>query len=898
MRPRRSRPDAMTTFRTTRRTAAWALVLAGCGMVTSAAFAAPLARRAATKPARTTIGPGTSSDRIVVKFAEGSRVRLDRHGFAAPHVDVGPVERTLRSAGVESDAVRKLFDRPADALDAERARAEQSGGRSLADLNLYYAIAVPRDRDAAALCDELNALPTVELAIPFPLPAPPPVDLAPPTPDVTAEQGYRAAAPGGVGATEVVGVPGADGAGTRIVDIEFSWQLAHEDLELPASANIDAATAFDPFPDDGDHGSAVLGVLGGRSNGYGITGIATGATHLVAPAYTQEFGYDLGRAVSNATAVLGPGDVILIEQQTGVCGSFCDNFAATGCGPMEYFPPWYDAIAIATSLGITVIEAAGNGNVDLDGPACGAAFDRRIRDSGAIMVGAGSPFDRGRLFFSSYGSRVDVQGWGEAVTTAGYGFRFDPGDTRQRYTSWFSGTSSASAIVAGVAAAVQGARLAAGAPAIRPRTLRSLLRATGSPQATESFALPGQIGPLPDLERAIACGNGALDPGESCDDGNLRDRDGCSSACRVETCATCSGDPSSCTPPAKSCLKCTRAVGAASLKLETVRSAARTGCELTKIAGKLPSGTVCAYESKAAARVAKASAQMTRKITAACGGADKRCGTGDRDEVAPSALAWPARCPDVRNAGCTMAVEDCAGVSQCLDCMHGTAVDAIAQQVFSHFHPSTARGDKRLNKCQQAIGKAVAATARSHATALQRCWGQRTRLRHDESCTDTRGVSTAVRSAVESIARTEQKLRDRICRACGGADGTCDGLDDLTPSDVGFTPFCGLLQTTTGRGCWGPVSTMADLVECVSCTAEFHVGCADAAGVPGFLPYPESCTANGGSCCEPHEGVACADDGCAACVCGGDAYCCNVRWDGICATASASRCAAECACAE
>ena len=890
----------MPILRTTLGAARWAVVLASVGMIASyaAASASPAPRIPPAKPARTTLGPGTSSDRIAVKFAEGSRVRLERDGFAAPHVDVGPLRRTLSSAGVAPGAVRKLFDRPADALDAERARAERSGERALADLNLYYAITVPRGRDAARLCDALNALPTVELAVPFPAPAPPPVDLAPPTPDLTAEQGYRAPAPNGVGAAAIAGVPGADGTGTRIVDIEFSWQLGHEDLELPATANIDTATAIDPFPDDGDHGSAVLGVLGARSNGYGVTGIATGATHLVAPAFTEEYGYDLGRAVSNATALLRPGDVILIEQQTGVCGSFCDPFGATGCGPMEYFPPWYDAIAIATSLGIIVVEAAGNGNVDLDAPACGDAFDRRVRDSGAIVVGAGSAFDRGRLFFSSYGSRVDVQGWGEAVTTAGYGFRFDPGDPRQRYTSWFSGTSSASAIVAGVAAAVQGARLAAGAPPIRPGVLRTLLRATGTPQAIEGFSLPGQIGPLPDLERAIACGNGALDAGETCDDGNLRDRDGCSATCRIETCASCGGEPSSCTPPAKACLKCMRIVGAASLKLQIAHAAARTGCETAKVAGKLPSGTVCANEPKAAAKIAKASAQMTRKIAAACGGADKRCGTGDRDEVAPSVLAWPDRCPDLRDAGCTMTVDDCAGVSRCLDCMHGTAVDAIATQVFAELRPSTARADKRLNKCQQAIGKAVATAARAHATALQRCWGQRTRHRHAETCGDEHGISGAVRAAVESLARTEERLRQRICRACGGADGTCDGIDDLDPTAIGFTPFCGVLETATGRGCWRHVLALNDVVECVSCTAEFHVGCADAAGVPGFRAYPDTCMPPAASCCEPHEGIACADDVCTACVCGEDSFCCRVEWDPLCTAATTSRCAAECSCLE
>lgn len=33
---------------------------------------------------------------------------------------------------------------------------------------------------------------------------------------------------------------------------------------------------------------------------------------------------------------------------------------------------------------------------------------------------------------------------------------------------------------------------------------------------------------------ALACGNGTLDPGEECDDGNTADRDGCDRACRTK----------------------------------------------------------------------------------------------------------------------------------------------------------------------------------------------------------------------------------------------------------------------------------------------------------------------------------------------------------------------------
>ena len=45
-----------------------------------------------------------------------------------------------------------------------------------------------------------------------------------------------------------------------------------------------------------------------------------------------------------------------------------------------------------------------------------------------------------------------------------------------------------------------------------------------------------------------SCGDGALQTPEQCDDGGAADGDGCSAACVVESCWTCSGAPSSCTP--------------------------------------------------------------------------------------------------------------------------------------------------------------------------------------------------------------------------------------------------------------------------------------------------------------------------------------------------------------
>ena len=55
----------------------------------------------------------------------------------------------------------------------------------------------------------------------------------------------------------------------------------------------------------------------------------------------------------------------------------------------EWVPAIYDAIVTATSAGIVVVEAAGNGRENLDGAAYGATFPAGRPDSGAIIVGAG-----------------------------------------------------------------------------------------------------------------------------------------------------------------------------------------------------------------------------------------------------------------------------------------------------------------------------------------------------------------------------------------------------------------------------------------------------------------------------------------------------------------------------
>jgi serine protease len=454
-------------------------------------------------PARTVIQSGYSPEHIIIKFSEETHIRLRDGDFrGAKYLNPGRVKSVLARHGVQAANIRPMFSRSDQVLAEEKQRGEQLSGRTLADLGLYYVVRVLSNVNVAELCDALNALDIIESAVPAPPIAPLPIDIAPATPNFTGVQGYRSLATGGIGIDEVAAIPGTDGAGTAFADVEFDWILDHEDLELPPSAIIGTGTIDSPYAPD--HGTAVLGMLVAKDNDYGVTGMVPAATAMVSPVKTVEEGGSVAWAINNAVARLSPGDVILIEVQAWVCNG------TAAYGPTEWHQWNFDAMQTATALGIIVVAGAGNGygngaqnlGVNLDDPACDGLFDRNVRDSGAILVGAAVEITRNKTGYSTYGSRVDVQGWGNRnIVTAGFGdlFSSDPVDPRQSYTGQFSGTSSAAPIVVAAVIAIQGARAAAGEPPLSPAVMRDLLVTTGLPQGTG-----GHIGPLPNLPAAIA----------------------------------------------------------------------------------------------------------------------------------------------------------------------------------------------------------------------------------------------------------------------------------------------------------------------------------------------------------------------------------------------------------
>jgi serine protease len=453
--------------------------------VVSIAFAL-LGQAAAPAGAGAQVGSDESGG-VHVKFAESTAMRLRGGQLVALS---GQDIRALRQLLSEQRAqVARLFGQPESEIESDVRRLRQSG-EDTPDLNLWYRVTVDSEAAAQDLIANLRSLRAlVEEASLAPAPAPPPSG------DYTSLQGYVNAPPDGIGARSV-SAPGATGSRVEVVDIEYSWNESHEDLSKAVGALVANGTPIDPFSDT-NHGTAVLGELVADDNSFGVTGIVPDVALSLVNANNSERGYDLANSINVARTATALGDVILIEQQTygPAGGAFV---------PVEWVGAFYDAIKLATADGRIVVEAAGNGGQNLDNADLfGRRFPSGKRDSGAIIVGAGaapgcSTSPRSRLSFSTYGERVDLQGWGHCVTTTGYGGLFY-GDANSSYTSGFNGTSSASPIVAGAAATLSSALEAKSGRPAKPVDVRRILKATGTPQAGND-----NIGPLPDLVAAFA----------------------------------------------------------------------------------------------------------------------------------------------------------------------------------------------------------------------------------------------------------------------------------------------------------------------------------------------------------------------------------------------------------
>jgi hypothetical protein len=429
-------------------------------------------------------------------------------------------------------SIRPLFPAGVPVSTFRRTQAAPAGAPVSPSI---YNRVVAQDSRLDEIAKVLREVPTVDAAYVKPAPEPAinrmtPAAAAPsmlaPTPDFSPRQDYLTAAPTGIDAHYAWTIAGGKGDGVTIIDVEGEWRLSHEDLQV--KNNLGVLSGVPPGdPDWRNHGTAVIGTCIGANNGFGVTGICPNATLGM----VSIFGADdrtSSEAIREAADKLKPGDILLVElHYPGPKHGYAVRTDQDGYIAVEWWPDEFDAIQYAVGRGVIVVEAAGNGAQNLDDALYETRdpgfpvtwknpFRRSNRDSGAILVGAGAPPqgthsrtlygpDRSRLDFSNYGSAVDVQGWGREVTTCGYGDLQGGSNEDRWYTDEFAGTSSASPIVVGALACLQGIRRARGASLLTPASARALLHATGSPQQPgPSAPLSQRIGNRPDLKALVA----------------------------------------------------------------------------------------------------------------------------------------------------------------------------------------------------------------------------------------------------------------------------------------------------------------------------------------------------------------------------------------------------------
>lgn len=422
-------------------------------------------------------------------------------------------------------------------------------------LNRYYAIKLPAEKQGDAkyinsVLDALATLPQIELVYPE---IPPdaiiqdggnkpqqdssersraaasqseseanPLDS---TPDFTPRQEYLKdpATPkdgyvlGGINWYNVRNLPGAQGEGISIISTEVGhWDTQHADLPTSFLDSNYSGSNFYLNAKENAHDTSSVGIMVAKDNGYGVTGIVNKAR--------------IGFAISNpfslekAGNALKPGDVVQIGVE--YVGRSCNgDHCVQGNFPMELQPAWFDVIKTLTDRGINVIALAGNSGLNLDDPAFNGKMDPAVRDSGAIIVGAVCARKAKTADFSNYGKRLTSASWGcfDIVTTTAENLRVSyDGGLHNQYTYGFSGTSSATPIVAGAAASLSGYARAKNI-ILTPQQVRTILNETGTalrpgvansgmyanvvllgwPVPPEDNSRPVMIGTQPDLVRAF-----------------------------------------------------------------------------------------------------------------------------------------------------------------------------------------------------------------------------------------------------------------------------------------------------------------------------------------------------------------------------------------------------------
>lgn len=433
--------------------------------------------------------------RIVVRFREGLKLSMDEDlGKQIERRRIGPWKKLENDFPELKLSPVFTFLKPDELAKLVRQAVETDPTYKPADFDSFYYVDSPTGTDLMALTKSLLSWQSVQEAY---------IDHTGPDPLVNASddprsvnQGYLDPAPDGIDAEYAWTFTGGDGAGQRFIDLERGWTLDHEDI-LAHGASLLHGTLRDGSR---AHGTSVLGEVCAVDNTIGCVGIVPNIDSVDVVSFHGSTRVD---AILAAITNLKFGEVLLLEAQVYLNGTLL-------LGPIEAYDAEYEAIRLATALGIIVVEAGGNGTdngstppLDMDAytTLSGRAILNRdetntdFRDSGAIIVtAASSTSPHTRLAYGPHGKRIDCYAWGQNINTLSSS---SSGSTNS-YSNSFGGTSGASPIITGAALAVQGRAEAQLGFRFSPKQMRGILSdpSNGTPPAASETT---QISVMPNL---------------------------------------------------------------------------------------------------------------------------------------------------------------------------------------------------------------------------------------------------------------------------------------------------------------------------------------------------------------------------------------------------------------
>lgn len=293
---------------------------------------------------------------------------------------------------------------------------------------------------------------------------------------------------------------------------------------------------------------------------------------------------------------------------------------------------------------------------------------------------------------------------------------------------------------------------------------------------------------------------------------------------------------------------CQRAIQLAQAKYLRARAPIVRKCQDSSVRTGIPASPTDCPTSADDAKLDALEMKLRGRIAAACGGVDKTCdGVGDESLAS---IGWNiAACPDLGTEGCTNAIATCDDVATCLACIANQAIAKGSGIAYDQLDAGAFATGSDLNKCQRALGKETVTYFHLRAKLLGTCWGKL--IKGTAGFSEPPGCPATDAKLLEKLARAEKKKIAKICAACGAGgdadgDGQCDAPGTaFTAAQIGFEADCpDEVVPGSGRACDHPgVTSLADVIDCVDCMADFTATCGNEAAIPALKVYPAECHA-------------------------------------------------------